>query len=363
MPTAIPGEAIRRIRHEAERARLRARNGVRYVAGPSIARVGSTPKDLVWERDKARLWRYRSDAVRYRPPVVIFIGLVSRSYVLDLHPGNSFVERLRDAGFDVFMLDWGVADEVEAENGLEVYVDFYLPRALAAAADEAGTADVTLLGYCMGALFALLMLGSRRNELVRNLVVMAPPVDFSETPELVTPLRTGALEPHELIDEETGVVPASVIRNFFRARKPTSEAVQYANLWQNLWDDSYLEGHQAMAQWVGDHVPFPGVAFEQFVRMFLRENALVNGTARVGGRRVRLDRVELPVLSAVAERDELVPLESALPLRDLVPRAEFEELRVPAGHVGLVMGRKGVQVTMPGIVDWLARHSEEVPPP
>lgn len=361
MPTPSPTDALTRIRREADRARLRARNGVRYVAGPSVARVGSTPRDVVWERDKAQLWRYRSDSVTYGPPVVIFAGLVSRSYVLDLYPGNSFVERLRDAGFDVFLLDWGVPDAIDADNGLETYVDFYLPRALAAARREAGSTDVTVLGYCMGADLALLMLGSRPHEQVRNLVVMAPPVDFSDSPEIVQPLVSGALDPDELIDEQTGLVSPGLIRNFFRARKPTSEVVQYANLWQNLWNDDYLEGHQAMTRWVSDHVPFPGVAFRQFVTMLMRGNALMERSARVAGRRVRLDRITMPVLNVMAERDDLVPIENSLPLRDLLPAAEFEELRVPAGHVGLVMGRKGVQVTMPGIVDWLVRHGEEVP--
>ena len=73
------------------RAVRRSRNGLRYAAGTRRPKVGQTPKDVVWRRHKAELWRYRSDERRYRPPLVIVHSLVSRSYVLDLYPGNSAV--------------------------------------------------------------------------------------------------------------------------------------------------------------------------------------------------------------------------------------------------------------------------------
>ena len=42
---------------------------------------------------------------------------------MDLRPGRSFIERFLDAGFDVFMVDWGEPDAVDAGNDLELYVD------------------------------------------------------------------------------------------------------------------------------------------------------------------------------------------------------------------------------------------------
>ena len=81
---------------------------------------------------------------------MIVHSLVSRSYVLDLYPGNSAVEFLLREGLDVFLLDWGVPDEADAGNTLEYYVDDGIPDAVAAACETAGTDDVNLLGYCFG---------------------------------------------------------------------------------------------------------------------------------------------------------------------------------------------------------------------
>ena len=79
--------------------------------------------------------------IRYDQPLVFVHSLVSRSYILDLRPGNSTVEFLLGQGIDVFMLDWGVPDERDADNTFETYVDEYLPRAIrgGAAARPAAT--------------------------------------------------------------------------------------------------------------------------------------------------------------------------------------------------------------------------------
>ena len=61
------------------------------------------------------------------------MSLISRSYVLDLSPGTSFVEALRDQGFDTYMLDWGIPDERDAGNGLE-----HLRRRAVAGGDRGG---------------------------------------------------------------------------------------------------------------------------------------------------------------------------------------------------------------------------------
>jgi polyhydroxyalkanoate synthase subunit PhaC len=94
--------------------------------------------------------------VRYRPPLLIVFSLVTRRYVLDLTLGNSFVERLLAAGFDVYLLDWGTPDERDAANRLEDYVDDAIPAAIKHVCRRSGAAEVNLLGYCFGGVLALL---------------------------------------------------------------------------------------------------------------------------------------------------------------------------------------------------------------
>ena len=99
---------VERVRREVERNALRVRNGIRLAAGIRPPGVGQTPKEIVWRRGRSELWRYRSDHIRVSPPLLIFYSLFNRSYILDLQAGNSFVEHLLNAGFDVYLLDFGI---------------------------------------------------------------------------------------------------------------------------------------------------------------------------------------------------------------------------------------------------------------
>jgi len=356
-PSLAPGAVLERVERDVERALRRGRNGLRYAAGTHRPKVGQTPKDVVWQHHKTELWRYRNDDVRHRPPVVIVHSLVSRSYVLDLYPGNSAVAFLLRSGLDVFLLDWGVADAAEAANTLETYADEAIPAAVAAAREAAGTGDLTLLGYCFGGVLSLLACARQVELPVRNLVLMATPVNFHGMQAITNLVREGRLDPDDILDT-TGNVPPEVVENAFRLLKPTAEVSQYATLWENLWNDEYMEGYQAMGQWTRDHVPFPGAAFRQTVEQLVRRNALMEGTLELGAKRVDLRAIRCPVLNVVAERDHIVPLPAAEPLPALVGSEEADELRLAAGHVGLVAGRAAAKVTLPGIAGWIIEHSE-----
>lgn len=326
------------------------------MAGMVKAKVGLTPKETVWTRGKIQLWRYASDDRRYRPPVLIVPSVVSRSYILDLRPGKSFVAALLDAGFDVFLGDWGVPDALDAGNDLRTYVDDYLPELAEIVREEAESSELSLLGYCLGGVLAALFVAAHP-EGVRNLITMATPVDFDEVSVMGTVLREGRLDPETIIDE-TGNVPPDVIYESFQLLRPTDRVVQYVNLWENLWNDKFLDDYTAMSTWARDQVPFPGALLRDFVRELIRGRGLVTGTTRVGNRRVDLASIRVPFLNVVAERDHIVPPSSADPLTSLVGSEDASELRLTGGHVSFVVGRQAVANAWPAIAAWLAERSD-----
>jgi len=342
---------------------LRARNGIRIASGASRPQIGATPKDVVWRRDRAELWRYRGGPIRYDPPIVFVHSLVSRSYIMDLRPGNSTVEFLLGQGFDVCMLDWGVPDERDADNTIETYVDEYLPSALEALRSETGSEEVTLVGYCLGGTFAILYAAGREDAAVRNLVLLASPMDYSEMGVMVGAVLDGRLDPEELVDE-SGNVPAEALYTAFLMQAPTTEIARYATLLENLWNDEFVEAWQAMAQWAREQVPFPGGALRQIVDDLVRRNVLMTGRMRVNGREVDFASVRGNVLNAVAERDKVVPLAAAEPASRLVgDPARREELRLPGGHVTFFAGRHAFRHTLPALTKWLVERSDELDQP
>ena len=356
-----PTDLLAQVNRDVERSYLRARNGLRYVRGSNRPQLGKTPKDVVWQRDKAQLWRYRRSGtpVRFAQPLLIVTSLVSRSYILDLLPGSSAVEFLRDSGFDVFMLDWGIPDELDADNRLETYVDEYLPRAVAAVRRETGGEELTIAGYCLGGVLSTLYANGHEDAGVRNLVLMATPVDFDAMGPMVAALREGRLDPEHLIDE-TGNVPADVLYSGFFMLAPTTVVAQKATLLEHLWNDEFVRGFQAMAQWARDQVPFPGAAFREVVEQLVRGNALMDGSLRVGGRDVGFGSTRAGVLNAMAEKDTVVPMAAAAPIGRLVGRPERRhELVLPGGHVTFGTGRSAFRHTLPALASWIAAHSDE----
>lgn len=358
MPTIPePAGIVERIRREVERNALRARNGIKMAAGLSAPRLGASPKDTVWRNGRAQLLHYRSDAVRRRPPLLIVFSLISRSYILDLTPGNSFVEHLLAAGFDVYLLDWGEPDERDAQNDLEYYVDGAIPAAIREVCRTSGADEVNLLGYCFGGVLTLLHAAHHPDTPVRSLTVVACPVDLKHMQMTEIALGESPLDVDEALDEN-GNIPASVVYNAFRALRPVAEVTGYVDLLEKLWNDEYVAAYQAMQGWGTDHIPLPGAVARQLVGMLYRDNAMMTDRLILGGDRVHLSDITLPFMSVLGQRDHIVPEAAAAPVQDLVGSADKTDLRLAGGHIGLVVGRTAAKTTIPTIIEFLEKQSE-----
>jgi len=358
VPSALlsPDELVERVQRDVERSLLATRNFVKPLPAINNPVVAQTPRDVVWQRDKAALYRYRSDQRVYRPPLLLTMSLVSKAYIFDLRPGSSLVEVMLDHGLDVFMLDWGIPDADDADNTFETYCADYLPDAVAATCAASGSDDLTLLGYCLGGVLTNLYAAANPDGPVRNLVAVATPCDFSELGPMGTMMERGRLDADDLVDD-TGNVPAQAMLNAFRLVRPMGDLSSYADLWVNLWSDEFLESYQAIMGWARDQIPFPGATMRQMVRMFNRENAFVTDTARLSGRRVSLRDIQRPFLSVLSMADHITPPEAVMPMLDLIGSDDKSELRFETGHVGLIVGRNAVRNTMPQIAEWITQRS------
>lgn len=70
--------------------------------------VATTPKELVWQRDKVKIYHYkRSTPAKSSVPVLISFAIINRHDVLDLQPDRSLIKKLLDEGLDIYIMDWG----------------------------------------------------------------------------------------------------------------------------------------------------------------------------------------------------------------------------------------------------------------
>ena len=93
---------------ESETELLRMAQGLRDALG-APAPVALSRRVVVGFRGKAKLYYYPPrDGGRFKTPLLLFPYLgISRPYIFDLRPGESFAEFLHNEGIPFYLVDWG----------------------------------------------------------------------------------------------------------------------------------------------------------------------------------------------------------------------------------------------------------------
>jgi polyhydroxyalkanoate synthase len=321
-------------------------------------RVGVTPHDVVYEEGTLKLLRYRSEQpIEWVEPVLISFALVNRPYILDLQDNRSVVRQMLDQGFDVYLIDWGVPKEDDHTLRLEDYVCRLMKNVVEFVCQHSESPRVNLLGYCMGGTMAT-MFTSLNQELVRNLVLLATPIDFGGDEGLLNLwARKEYFDVDGLIDAY-GNCPGWFLQSCFQLMKPVQNYVEkYMTLYEKLDDESFLENFFAMERWANDSIPVAGETFREYVKTLYQENRLVNGEMLLSDKPVQLDAVTCPLLMLVAAYDHLVSPSSTLALKDLVSSTDVDSMSINAGHIGLAVSTKAHKQLWPEATKWIANHS------
>src|SRR3712207_4895103 len=149
--------------------------------------TGTTPREVVWVKNKAKLFRYlglderpgKGGERRRSVPVLLTYGFVLKPYVLDPVPGNSLVEYLVGEGFDVYMLDLGISDAEEAGLSLEELVLDYLHGAVQKVLQTSGADEISLLGQSQGGTLCAMYASLSPRGPLKNLVLLSAPTEFA----------------------------------------------------------------------------------------------------------------------------------------------------------------------------------------
>jgi poly[(R)-3-hydroxyalkanoate] polymerase subunit PhaC len=343
---------------EAPRSALELAN---VILTTDDAVIGATPRDVIWTHRGTTLYRYRSKQRTHAIPLLLVFALINRPQIFDLKPGGSLVEYLLGEGFDVFLVDWGVPDEEDAETGLEDYVCDELHWAVRETLLASGADELTLMGWCMGATLCAMYCGLERGgELtpVRNLALLTMPVDgrVSTYAAWIGDEDFDA----ERIAAQWRAVPGPAIDFANKLLKPvTNFFTPYRRLAQGVIDGTASrDSYQPMAKWISQNPPFPGRAWSQWIRWLYQSDALISGRVRLRGHRVDLHRVDQNLLVVTAGADHIAPREGTMPIFDLVRSEDVTHLDRPGGHIGLIAGSAARTQIWPEIAAWLEERSE-----
>ncbi len=320
-----------------------------------------TPKRQVLQVDKMRLFHYEAGReLSCSVPILICYALVNRQYMMDLQSDRSLIRNLLGQGLDIYIIDWGYPDHGDRYLTMEDYIDVYLNDAVDHVREATRHDRINLLGVCQGGTFSTIY-AALYPEKILNLITMVTPVDFQTTDGLLN-VWSRHMDIDRMVDV-MGIIPGDFMNIGFLMLKPFSLMVdKYVGLMDNLDDPATVANFVRMERWIFDSPAQAGEAYRKFLKDLYQENKLVKGELEIGGRRVDLKKITMPLMNIYATEDHLVPPASSLPLNDLVGSEDKTLYPFPGGHIGIYVSGHSQKELAPKVAAWLQGHCEFEPP-
>ena len=319
--------------------------GIELYQNHDYARRLEDP-EVAWREDGARLLDY-GGAGR---PALFAPSLVNRGYVLDLDEGASLMRWLAARGkVRPLLLDWGHPADGVRGYGTAEYVAGPLAGALSHAADMAGGA-APLVGYCMGGTLATAA-AQLYPDRVSSLGLMAAPWDFHASLSPQAKIFAGSIGFWRPVLEAFGEMPVDLLQSFFAALDPNLAQRKFEAFAAMDMNSSEARRFVALEDWLNDGVPLTARVAEETLNGWFAQNRAAEGRWLIDGTVIDPARISQPAFVAIPEKDRIVPPASARALAALLPHAEV--LNLPAGHIGMVVGRTAEEQLWTPLESWL----------
>ncbi|AFU58962.1 poly(R)-hydroxyalkanoic acid synthase [Candidatus Nitrososphaera gargensis Ga9.2] len=317
------------------------------------------PYDVVYRKGKARLLHYRAFGqeapTAKKQPLLIIYAPINTFHILDLNPRRSVVrDLLTSDGLDIYLLDWGYPDWNDNHLSLEDYLG-YVNDAVIVVKDQTKENKISILGYCWGGIFALIHAALNPEE-VRNLVLMAVPIDFSKDDTILA--RWSKVIDVDAMMDEFGHMDGQALDLGFLMRNPPRYGFdKYLKLFQKTYDSEFVDTFIDVERWLYDTPPIPGVLHRQIINDCYKNNLLVSGGMEIAKdgkkQKVNLKKISVPVLSIIAEKDDLVSPASSAAINDYISSQDKSVLNNPGGHVALCISSNAHRKLWPEVAKWL----------
>jgi polyhydroxyalkanoate synthase len=128
---------------------------------------------------------------------------------------------------------------------------------------------------------------------------------------------------------------------------------KYVGFLENMDDKAFVENFIRMEKWIFDSPDVPGETFRQFVKDCYQKNLLIKSQLVVGGKRVNLKNLTMPLLNIYGQFDHLVPPGAADKLTSVVGSTDKEDVCLDTGHIGIYVSSKTQREFTPKILQWL----------
>jgi poly[(R)-3-hydroxyalkanoate] polymerase subunit PhaC len=300
--------------------------------------LASTPGAVVFENELIQLIQYTPQTAEVeKTPLLIVPPCINKYYLLDLGPGNSFVEYAVARGHQVFLISWRSAVTETQYLTWDDYLNLGPLKAIDVVRDIAGVDRIHALGFCVGGTImscAAGVMAARGEEKLATLTLLTTMIDFADTGEIGLLIDQAAVALREATIGSGGILPGKELAFTFGTLRANDLIWRYVV-------DSYMKGAPPEAfdllYWDSDSVSLPGPMYCWYTRNTYLENKIKDpGATTQCGVRIDLSKVKVPLYLLASREDHIVPWQSAYRSRALIGK-DPRFVLAASGHVAGVI--------------------------
>ena len=270
-----------------------------------------TPGKVVFQNDLIQLIQYAPATEEvYERPLLIVPPWINKYYILDLVPQKSFVKWAVEQGFTVFLVSWVNPDARQSQKTFEDYMHEGILAAIDAVVRQTGSPKINALGYCVGGTLlaaTLAYMAAKKDNRVVSASFLAAQVDFSEAGDLLVFIDDTQLKALEEMMAEQGYLDGSRMAAVFNMLRPRDLIWPYVV-------NNYLLGKKPfpfdLLYWNADSTRLPAANHAFYLREFYHLNRLAKGEMQLGGVKLDLSRVKIPIYELFTKEDHIAPAAS-----------------------------------------------------
>jgi polyhydroxyalkanoate synthase len=270
--------------------------------------VAVTPKELVWQRDKVKLYHYtRETPAKCKIPVLVSFAMLNRHDVLDLQPDRSLMKKLLEEGLDIYIMDWGYPTQADKYLSMEDYIDGYMNDAVDFIRRKHKVPKIHKQGICQAGTYSMIY-ASRYPEKLQSLTTYVAPFDFGDNDNMLYKWAKH-IDIDTMVDN-VGTISGEMIDSAFSMLKPSMNISKYIGVMDSLEDEDKLLNFLRMESWKTDLPAIPGEMYRKYIKDLFRDNLLIKGKMTLGGTLIDLKKMNIPYLNVYATSDAIIPNES-----------------------------------------------------
>jgi polyhydroxyalkanoate synthase len=297
-----------------------------------------TPGKVVFQNDLLQLIQYEPTTEKqYRRPLVIFPPWINKYYILDLGEKNSFVKWATARGYTVFVASWVNPDSRLAQKTFEDYMHEGIFGALDAIEKATGEKEVNAIGYCIGGTLlsaTLAYMAAKGDTRIKSATFFAAQADFSEAGDLKIFVDDAQLASMEgQMKASGGYLDGSKMATTFNMLRSN-------DLIWSFVVNNYLLGKDPMRfdllYWNADATRMPIQMHLFYLRECYRDNNLAKGKMVLGGEKLNLSKVKIPVYLQSAKDDHIAPYRSVYKSTKLF-KGPITFMMAGSGHIAGVI--------------------------